>query len=413
VAAPAAGYVPAVADSPAPDSAGGPAPVRVSMLTREWPPTVYGGAGVHVRELTAALARLPGPAVLPQVHCFADGHPDRPDATTHTPDPRLSGAFGVLSTDLVMAEAATDADVLHSHTWYAQLAGHLAALAAGVPHVVTTHSLEPLRPWKAEQLGSGYAISSWAERTAIEGADAVVAVSHGMRADVLASYPAVDPAKVHVIYNGVDTVAWAPDPDPSVLAHFGIDAARPYVLFVGRVTRQKGLPHLLRAARLLRPEVQLVLAAGAADTPELQAEVQGLVAELSATRQGVVWIADMLPRDQLVPLLSQAAVFVCPSVYEPLGIVNLEAMACGTAVVASAVGGIPEVVEDGRTGRLVPYDPAEPEAFERGLAAAIDELVADPVRCAEFGAAGRNRAVEAFSWEKIGQQTAELYRSLL
>jgi starch synthase len=400
-----------VVDSPAPEIAGDP--IRVAMLTREWPPTVYGGAGVHVRELTAALARLPGGAVVPQVHCFDDGHPERPDATTHAPDPRLSGALGVLSTDLVMAAAATDADVVHSHTWYAQLAGHLAALTGGVPHVVTTHSLEPLRPWKAEQLGAGYAVSSWAERTAIEGADAVIAVSHGMRADVLASYPAVDPERVHVIYNGVDTQTWAPDPDPSVLTRFGIDRDRPYVLFVGRVTRQKGVPHLLRAARLLRPEVQLVLAAGAADTPELQAQVQGLVAELSATRQGVVWIPDMLPRDQLVPLLTQAAVFVCPSIYEPLGIVNLEAMACGTAVVASAVGGIPEVVEDGRTGRLVPLDPADPEAFERDLAAAIDAVVSDPGLCAAYGAAGRARAIEAFAWERIAAQTAELYRSLL
>jgi starch synthase len=316
-----------------------------------------------------------------------------------------------------------EADLVHSHTWYANLAGHLAALLYGVPHVVTTHSLEPLRPWKAEQLGGGYALSSWCERTAVESAAAVVAVSDGMRADVLAAYPAVPPERIRVIRNGIDTQEYTPDPGTDVLAKYGVHPDRPYVLFVGRVTRQKGLPVLLRAAAGLDPAAQLVLCAGQADTAGLEAEVDALVARLTETRSGVRMISGMLAKREVIQLLSHARVFACPSVYEPLGIVNLEAMACGTAVAASGVGGIPEVVADGVTGLLVPAPTAgpgasakpvvEPEEFEAGLAAAINELAANPERASAMGLAGRERAVREFSWDAIAHRTVELYESLL
>jgi starch synthase len=384
-------------------TAAAPGPrLRVALLTREYPPEVYGGAGVHVTYLARELASL----VDVTVHCQGA---DRPDAVAHRPWDHLAGAnpaLGVMSADLSMTAAAGSADVVHSHTWYANLAGHLAGLLYGVPHVVTVHSLEPLRPWKAEQLGGGYALSSWCERVAVEAAAAVVAVSAGMRGDVLAAYPAVSPDRVRVIRNGIDTVEYAPDPATDVLDAYGVDPDRPSVIFVGRITRQKGVPVLLRAAAALDPAAQLVLCAGQPDTPELAAEVEGLVADLRATRSGVIWIPEMLPKRAVIQLLSHATVFACPSLYEPLGIVNLEAMACGTAVVASAVGGIPEVVADGETGLLVP--PGDPGA----LAGALGALITDPARAAALGQAGRERAVAEFGWQAVAAQTAALYAEL-
>uniref|UniRef100_UPI00278C2528 glycogen synthase n=1 Tax=Streptomyces sp. KL118A TaxID=3045153 RepID=UPI00278C2528 len=325
--------------------------MKVGLLTREYPPDVYGGAGVHVEFLARELRALTDL----DVHCWGEGASD--GLVRHRAWPALDGANDALRTfsvDLSMAAALAGRELLHSHTWYAALAGHVGKLLHGIPHVMTSHSLEPLRPWKAEQLGGGYALSSWAERTAAEAADAVIAVSGAMREDILACYPAIDPAKVHVVHNGIDAELYRPDPGTDVLERLGIDLGRPYVLFVGRITRQKGVPQLLRAARRLDRDVQLVLCAGAPDTKEIDSEFRTLFEELSRNRAGVQWIPEMLPRPQIIQLLTHAAVFVCPSVYEPLGIVNLEAMACGTAVVASRVGGIPEVVSDGTTGLLVP-----------------------------------------------------------
>ncbi|GAA3308884.1 glycogen synthase [Streptomyces cinereospinus] len=330
----------------------------------------------------------------------------------HRSWPTLDGANDALRTfsvDLSVAAAVAGRDLVHSHTWYANLAGHLAKLLYGVPHVVTAHSLEPLRPWKAEQLGGGYALSSWAERTAIEAADAVIAVSGGMREDILACYPALDPARVHVVHNGIDTELYRPDPATDVLRRLGVDPARPYVLFVGRITRQKGVPQLLRAVRGIDPAAQVVLCAGAPDTPEIDREFRDLYRELSRVRDGVHWIRRMLPRPEVIQLLTHAAVFVCPSVYEPLGIVNLEAMACGTAVVASRVGGIPEVVADGRTGLLVPMD----DGFEAGLTRALDAVLADPEGARRMGEAGRERAVREFGWDTVARRTARLYADVL
>jgi alpha-maltose-1-phosphate synthase len=376
--------------------------LRVAMLTREYPPEVYGGAGVHVEYLSRALAGL----VDLTVHCQGA---DRPGAVAHRPWPHLAAAnqaIQVISTDLSMAAATGGADVVHSHTWYTSLAGHLSGLLHGIPHVLTAHSLEPLRPWKADQLGGGYAVSSWCERTAIESAAAIIAVSRGMRDDILMTYPKVPPGRVHVIHNGIDAQLYAPDRGRDVLARYGIDPGRPSVVFVGRVTRQKGLQVLLRAAPGITPGAQLVLCAGQADTPELEAEVSAHAEQLRAIRPDVIWIPGMLAKHEVVQILSHATVFACPSLYEPLGIVNLEAMACGAAVVASAVGGIPEVVEDGRTGLLVPPDD------DAALALAINALLADPARAAEFGARGRARAVADFGWDAIAAQTAELYASL-
>ena len=340
--------------------------MRAAILTREYPPEVYGGAGVHVEFLVRALrAHTEGLEV--DVHCM--GRP-RPGATAHAEgEERLAGAnpaLGVLSADLSMVHALgqpAPPDVVHSHTWYANLAGHLAKLLYGVPHVVTSHSLEPLRPWKAEQLGGGYRVSSWAERTALEAADAVVAVSHGMAADLLGAFPGVDPERVHVIHNGVDADFYHQVEETDVLERLGVDLSRPYLSFVGRITRQKGVPHLLRAGLLLDPEVQLVLLAGSPDTPELEVETDAAVEALRQRRDGVFVVSEMLPSEEVRQILSHAAVFCCPSVYEPLGIVNLEAMACGTAVVASRVGGIPEVVVHEETGLLVDLDPAFPGDF--------------------------------------------------
>jgi alpha-maltose-1-phosphate synthase len=376
--------------------------IAVALLTREYPPEVYGGAGVHVEYLARELADL----VKLTVHCQGA---DRPDAVAHRPWDALASAnpaLQVVSTDLSMTAAVDGCDLVHSHTWYANLAGHLAATLYGIPHVMTVHSLEPLRPWKAEQLGGGYALSSWCERVAAESAAAIIAVSDGMKSDVLAAYPAIEPGRVRVIRNGIDTAQYAPDPHLEVLEKHGVDPGRPYVLFVGRITRQKGLPVLLGAAGQLDPAVQLVLCAGLADTPELEAEVTSGVEHLRATRSGVVWISGMLPRAEVVQLLSHATVFACPSLYEPLGIVNLEAMACGAPVVASRVGGIPEVVLDGQTGLLVPPD--DPPA----LAAAISELTSSPARAASMGQLGRRWVTSEFSWAAIATQTVALYREL-
>lgn len=384
-------------------------------MTREYPPEVYGGAGVHVTELVAQLRRL----CEVDVHCMGAPRPGVPGVQAHQPDPRLqdaNAALSTLSSDLVMVNAASAATVVHSHTWYTGLAGHLTALLYGIPHVLTAHSLEPLRPWKAEQLGGGYRVSTWVEHTAVLAADAVIAVSSGMREDVLRVYPALDPAKVHVIRNGVDAEVWYPagpaDPGGSLLAELGVDRNRPIVAFVGRITRQKGVAHLVAAAHHFSPGVQLVLCAGAPDTPELAEEVRNSVAQLARARSGVFWVREMLPTSDLREILSAATVFVCPSVYEPLGIVNLEAMACGTAVVASDVGGIPEVVADGVTGSLVHYDPDDACGYQAGLAEAVNELIADPGKAERYGRAGRQRCIEEFSWAHAADQTLDVYRKV-
>ncbi|MBX9392477.1 glycogen synthase [Streptomyces sp. TRM72054] len=380
--------------------------MRVGLLTREYPPDVYGGAGVHVE----FLARELRPLVDLDVHCWGEGRSE--GVVRHRPWSTLDGANDALRTfsvDLSVAAALEDRELVHSHTWYANLAGQLAKLLYGIPHVLTAHSLEPLRPWKAEQLGGGYALSGWAERTAIEAADAVIAVSGAMREDILACYPALDPARVHVVHNGIDTDLYRPDPGTDVLHRLGVDPDRPYVLFVGRITRQKGVPQLLRAVRDIDPAAQVVLCAGAPDTPEIDREFRDLYEELGRVRDGVHWIRRMLPRPDVIQLLTHAAVFVCPSVYEPLGIVNLEAMACGTPVVASQVGGIPEVVADGKTGLLVPMD----DDFVRGLAGALDAVLADPEGARRMGEAGRERAVGEFGWDMVARRTARLYEEIL
>src|SRR6476646_7377299 len=387
--------------------------MRIDVLSKEYPPEVYGGAGVHVAELVRALRVLPD--VDARVRCF--GAPRSEPGTTAYAEPSsladANPAIRTLGVDLAMVDDCAGADVVHSHTWYANMAGHLASLLHGIPHVVTAHSLEPMRPWKAEQLGGGYAVSSWVERTAYDAAAGVIAVSAAMRDDVLRSYPQVDPAKVHVVHNGIDTDDWAPVDNPDRVRELGVDPERPSVIFVGRITRQKGLPLFLRAAAQLPPDVQLVLCAGAPDTKEIEAEVRGLVDGLAAERDGVVWIAEMLPRRDVVALLTAATVFACPSIYEPLGIVNLEAMACETAVVATATGGIPEVVVDGTTGRLVPIEqatdgtgtPLNPDQYVADFAAALTEVVTDPDRARAMGQAGRQRAIDAFSWGAIAEQT--------
>ena len=391
------------------------------MLSREYPPEVYGGAGVHVAELVRALRARSD--VEAHVHAFGEIR-DEPLTSSYADLAELSGANAALRTlgvDLAIADGCAGTELVHSHTWYANLAGHLSSLLYDVPHVVTAHSLEPLRPWKAEQLGGGYAISSWAERTSYEAAAAVIAVSAAMRDDVLASYPAIDPVRVHVVHNGIDTTDWAPVVAPDRVRELGVDPDRPSVVFVGRITRQKGLPLFLRACAALPDDVQIVLCAGAPDTPEIMAEVEGLVAGLRASRSGVVWIPEMLPRADVVALLTAATAFACPSIYEPLGIVNLEAMACETAVVATATGGIPEVVVDGSTGVLVPIEqatdgtgtPLDPDRYVADFAAALTYVVSDPARAAEMGRAGRARAIESFSWAAIAEQTVDVYRSVL
>jgi starch synthase len=393
--------------------------VRIDLLTREYPPNIYGGAGVHVDNLAAALR----PHARVRVRAF--GRPRQDEGVSGYPEPaELAGAnatLRALGVDLMIAADCAGADIVHSHTWYANLAGHLAGLLHDVPHVLSAHSLEPLRPWKAEQLGGGYAVSSWAERTAYLGAAGVIAVSAGMRDDILRCYPEVDPKRVQVVHNGIDLSRWVRDENPEEVRALGIDPDRPAVVFVGRITRQKGLPYLLQAAERLPADVQLVLCAGAPDTPEIAKEVAGGVEQLQANRSGVVWIERMLPRAQLTQVLSAATTFVCPSVYEPLGIVNLEAMACQAAVVGTATGGIPEVVDDGVTGRLVPIDqvddgtgtPRDPEQFVADLAEVLTEVTADPVRARTMGRAGRARAEREFSWDAIAERTLDVYHSLL
>ena len=393
--------------------------MRVDVVSREYPPEVYGGAGVHVAELVRAL-RADLEVV---VRCF--GMPrDELDVVNYLVPPELSKAnpsLATLGVDLQIAQDVAGADLVHSHTWYANAAGHLAGLLNDIPHVVTAHSLEPLRPWKAEQLGGGYRISSWIEKTAFEGAAAIIAVSEGMRRDILRCYPTLDEQKVAVVHNGIDLDRWKAVDDPALVRGLGIDPDRPSVVFVGRITRQKGLPYLLRAAALLPPDVQLVLCAGAPDTPEILAEVQAGVQELQAQRSGVIWLDKLLSQVELSAVLTQATTFVCPSIYEPLGIVNLEAMACSAPVVGTATGGIPEVVEDGVTGRLVRLDqaqdgtgtPTDPERFVAELAATLTEVVSDPEAAKKMGAAGRVRAERDFSWTSIAARTTEIYRSLL
>jgi alpha-maltose-1-phosphate synthase len=397
--------------------------VRIDIVTKEFPPEIYGGAGVHVAELSRVLA---GKVDL-NVHAFGKERP----ADFHGASVRsyavpeglgnANPAVQTLGVDLEILSGIEGADLVHSHTWYANMAGHLAGLLHGIPHVLSAHSLEPLRPWKAEQLGGGYALSSWVERTAYEAAAAIIAVSHGMRADILRCYPQVDPDKVKVVHNGIDVALWQRDDNDDAVRALGIDPERPSVVFVGRNTRQKGVPYLLRAADQLPPEVQLVLCLGAADTPELAAETTRLIDGLKSRRDGVVLIERMLPRNELIQVLSHATAFACPSVYEPLGIVNLEAMACGAAVVASATGGIPEVVEDGVTGTLVPLQqvqdgtgtPLDPEKFVADFAAALTATVTDPAMAKRQGEAGRRRAEEHFSWASIAESTLEVYRGVL
>ena len=399
--------------------------LRVALLTREYPPEVYGGAGVHVEYLSRELAGL----VDLTVHCWGAPRPADwvPPAHAYEPWEALSGdsphmaALRAVSIDLAMSAGIGGAGLVHSHTWYANFGGHLAKLLHAVPHVATVHSLEPLRPWKAEQLGGGYALSCFCERTGLEAADAVIAVSGAMRDDVLRTYPAIDPGRVTVVHNGIDAEEFRPDAETGFLGRLGIDPDAPSVVFVGRVTRQKGLTHLLRAATLLDSGVQLVLCAGAPDTPELGAEIVEDVETLRAAGREVLWIEEMLPRPELIQVLSHATVFVCPSVYEPLGIVNLEAMACETAVVASRIGGIPEVVEDGVTGLLVPLEPrsdgsgepVDPDAFARDLAERIDTVLSEPGLAERLGRAGRVRAVERFGWPAIAERVVDVYRGAL
>ncbi|MGH3129714.1 MAG: glycogen synthase [Gaiellaceae bacterium] len=390
--------------------------MKVAMLTREYPPDVYGGAGVHVEYLAREVGRL----VPLEVRCFGA---DRDGARAFRPPAELDGANAALQTmavDLAMAADLDGAELVHSHTWYANLAGHVSKLLHGVPHVATTHSLEPMRPWKAEQLGGGYQLSSFCERTALEAADAVVAVSPAMRDDVLTAYPALDPARVHVILNGIDAEQYRPDDSTDVLERYGVDPGRPSVVFVGRITRQKGLSYLLDAAPQIDSRAQIVLAAGAPDTEEIAREAADKEERVRAERGSIVWLEGMLEKREVIQLLSHAAVFVCSSIYEPLGIVNLEAMACGAAVVATRTGGIPEVVVEGETGLLVPFDdydeatrePRDPERFAADIAERVNALLADPELARRFGEAGRKRAVERFSWRAIAEETVELYRSL-
>ncbi|SJM53071.1 Predicted glycogen synthase, ADP-glucose transglucosylase, Actinobacterial type [Gulosibacter sp. 10] len=396
------------------------AAMKIDVISREYPPEVYGGAGVHVTELVRAMRQ----DIDVRVRCFG-GPRDEEGTFAYDVPADLVGAnaaLGFLGTDLRIANDVEGADLVHSHTWYANQAGNIAKFLHGIPHVVSAHSLEPLRPWKAEQLGGGYRLSSWMERDAYLNADRVIAVSNGMREDILRSYPDLDPEKVVTIYNGIDIDEWRPTDDPDAVRALGIDPDAPTVIFVGRITRQKGLPYLLRALRELPAEVQVVLCAGAPDTKEIEAEVRELVDRLREERGGAVhWISEHLPRPKIMALLTAADVFVCPSVYEPLGIVNLEAMSCGTAVVGSGTGGIPEVVEDGVTGRIVPIEqvqdgtgtPIDPDRFVADLAAALGEVLADPERAAEYGRAGRARVEREFTWARISKQTQALYRELI
>jgi starch synthase len=396
--------------------------MRVALLTREYPPEIYGGAGVHVEHLARELAKL----VDVGIYCFGGPRQDPLVRAAYQPWETFGkdgkgSALGYLSVDLRMAEAVEEADLVHTHTWYANFGGYLAQVLYGAPHVMTSHSLEPLRPWKQEQLGSGYRLSSWAERMAAHNADALIGVSRAMAEDILRVYPEVEPAKVKVVYNGIDPEEYFPDPSTEALERLGVDPRRPYVLFVGRLTRQKGLVYLLEAARKFDDSAGLVLCAGAPDTPEFGREVRALAEQLASERSGVTWVEAMLPREDLVQLMSHAVVFVCPSIYEPFGLINVEAMACGAPVVASAVGGIPEVVVDGVTGYLVPFEPsgdafgtpADPAAFAAGIAERVNRLLADPALARRMGAAGRQRALEQFTWAAVAAKTVAIYEEAI
>jgi len=400
--------------------------MRVGLFTREYPPLVYGGAGVHVEYLSRELAKQ----IEVEVHCWGPQHADQGKLHVRGAEPwseittgtagKFKGALEAFSLNLTQVKALQNTDVVHTHTWYVSMAGYLAKKLYGVPFVLTTHSLEPLRAWKSEQLGSGYAMSSWMERTAILDADAVIAVSKGTRADIVRAYPDIDPARIHVIYNGIDLAEYQKTSDTKALKDYGVDPSTPYVLFVGRITRQKGVTHLVDAIRYLPSETQVVLCAGAPDTPEIAAELRGRVEAARRDHPRIVWIEKMVTKQETIQLYSNARVFCCPSVYEPFGIINLEAMACQAPVVASATGGIKEVVVDGETGYLVPFDqdpvtsfPIAPEIFAKDLAAKISELLKDPEKCRRFGAAGRRRVEEIFSWTAIAHQTIALYQQLI
>lgn len=401
------------------------ASLRVGLMTREYPPYVYGGAGVHVDYLSRELAR----SIEVEVHCWGDQSLDQGNLHVRGAEPwpllgegtaKFKTALETFSLNLAQINSLAAIDIVHTHTWYVAMAGFLAKKLLNIPFVLTTHSLEPLRAWKAEQLGSGYAMSSWMERTAILDADAVIAVSNGTKADILRAYPAIDPARIHVIYNGIDLDEYQQTRATDALARYGIDPALPYVLFVGRITRQKGVTHLVEAIPHLPPNTQVVLCAGAPDTPEIAAEMREKVEHARRTSHRIVWIEKMIPKPDAIQLYSHCAVFCCPSVYEPFGIINLEAMACRAPVVASATGGILEVVVDGVTGYLVPFKqdpvtsfPLHPEQFSRDLAAKISDLLADPAKARRFGEAGRRRAEETFSWTAIARQTVDLYRHLI
>lgn len=392
--------------------------MRVDFVTKEYPPHIYGGAGVHITELVKVLRHL----VDTRVHAFGDPVSEPGTYGYQTPADLISAnpAIQTLGVDLSIVGALKGADIVHSHTWYANFAGQLGSLLHGIPHVITAHSLEPLRPWKKEQLGGGYAVSSFIEKSSYEQAKAVIAVSAGMRNDILSAYPDLDPNKVEVVYNGIDSATWQPNHDPDTVRSLGVDPDQRSVVFVGRITRQKGLPYFLKAVKNLPDDVQLVLCAGAPDTAEIKAEVEHLVSELSKLRRGVVWIPEHLPQPKLAALLTAADVFVCPSIYEPLGIVNLEAMACGAAVVATATGGIPEVVVEGETGWLVPIEqlsdgsgtPLDEAKFVSDWSTTLNAAL-ESGRLKEFGANGRNRAVEHFSWESIATRTLEVYKKAL
>ncbi len=400
--------------------------MRVGLMTREYPPAVYGGAGVHVEYLSRELAKL----IEVEVHCCGTQRSDEGNLHVIGDEPaaeitegtseKFKTAVDALALNLAQMKELGAIDIVHTHTWYASMAGFLAKKLYRIPFVLTTHSLEPLRAWKAEQLGSGYAMSSWMERTAILDADAIIAVSNGTKADILKAYPEVDAAKVHVIYNGIDLKQYQKSSATDALDKYGVDKAKPYVLFVGRITRQKGVVHLLNAIPYLPKGMQVVLCAGAPDTPEIAAEMRAGVEAAQALGGNVTWIEDMVTKAEAIELYSNCQVFCCPSVYEPFGIINLEAMACGAPVVASATGGILEVVVDGATGYLVPFEadavtgfPVDGDRFARDLAWRLAELMADPALCERFGMAGRSRVEELFSWDAIAAQTVELYRRLV
>ena len=383
-------------------------PIRVGLVTKEWPPHVYGGAGVHVVQLAQALKKLPQISLA--VHCFGEEREDAIGYSTPLEFRNSNPAIAAVATDLAIADSLATADVVHTHTWYANMAGHIASLIHGIPHIMSGHSLEPLRPWKADQLGGGYQLSSWVEKTAIESATAVIAVSDGMRADILSAYPNVEPSRVRTIRNGVDTEKFSPNYDKSTLAKYGISGN--YALFVGRITRQKGLAHLLRAWKEVPSQYGLVIAAGSPDEPGIGAEIAELIQELSSTRSNVWWIQEMLPHNELTAVLTAADLFICPSIYEPLGIVNLEAMGCETAVLGSAVGGIPEVVDDGVTGQLVEYS-TDHAQFEQALTRSIINLMSQPELLAQYGVAGRTRAQSEFGWDAVAAKTLALYEEVL